>query len=85
MTDTPGRDHNAPLAADRLRDLVERVERLNTERAELQADISAIYAQAKADGFDCRVLRRLIRMRARPVPEDEEMLLETYAAAMGTR
>ncbi|HET6236450.1 MAG TPA: GapR family DNA-binding domain-containing protein, partial [Acetobacteraceae bacterium] len=49
------------IAADRLRSLVERIERLEEERKALGSDIRDIYAEAKSAGFDVKVLRQLIR------------------------
>ncbi len=51
------------IAADRLRSIVERIERLEEERKALGSDIKDIYAEAKSAGFDVKVLRQLIRLR----------------------
>ena len=51
------------IAADRLRSLVDRIERLEEERKALGSDIKDIYAEAKSAGFDVKVLRQLIRIR----------------------
>jgi uncharacterized protein (UPF0335 family) len=73
------------VAADRLRSLVERIERLEEERKALSADIKDIYAEAKSAGFDVKVLRQLIRIRKQEAAEVEELetLLDVYRRALG--
>lgn len=73
------------IAADRLRSLIERIERLEEERKALGSDIKDIYAEAKSAGFDVAVIRQLIRIRRREPSElqEEESLLEVYRAALG--
>lgn len=75
--------HN--MAADRLKSIVERIERLEEERATLQGDIKTIYTEAKSAGFDTKVLRMLIASRKKDQAEWEEQqaLLETYMKALG--
>ncbi len=75
----------APISAERLRSIVERVERLEEERKALAADIKDIYSEAKSAGFEPKVLRRLIRERKREPAEleEEETLLELYKRALG--
>ena len=73
------------IAADRLRSLVERIERLEEERRALATDIKDIYAEARSAGFDVKVLRQLIRIR-REEPaevEEQETLLDVYRRALG--
>jgi uncharacterized protein (UPF0335 family) len=73
------------VAADRLRSLVERIERLAEERKEIGADIKDIYAEAKSAGFDVAVMRQLIRLRAKEPAEveEQEALLDVYRRALG--
>ena len=73
------------IAADRLRSLVERIERLEEERKALASDIKDIYAEAKSAGFDIKVLRQLIRIRRQEPAEVEEAetLLDVYRRALG--
>jgi uncharacterized protein (UPF0335 family) len=73
------------LAADRLRSLVDRIERLEEERNALGSDIKDIYAEAKSAGFDVKVLRQLIRIRKQEPAEVEEAetLLDVYRRALG--
>ena len=73
------------VAADRLRSLVERIERLEEERKALGSDIKDIYAEAKSAGFDVKVLRQLIRIRKQEAAEveEQESLLDVYRRALG--
>ena len=73
------------VAADRLRSLVDRIERLEEERKALSGDIKDIYAEAKSAGFDPKVLRQLIRIRKQEPAEVEEAetLLDVYRRALG--
>ncbi len=73
------------VAADRLKSIVERIERLEEERKALGSDIKDIYAEAKSAGFDVKVLRQLIRMRKQEPNEIEEQqtLLDVYRRALG--
>jgi uncharacterized protein (UPF0335 family) len=73
------------VAADRLRSLVERIERLEEERKALASDIKDIYAEAKSAGFDPKVLRQLIRIRKQEAAEveEQETLLDVYRRALG--
>jgi uncharacterized protein (UPF0335 family) len=73
------------IAADRLRSLVERIERLSEEQKSIGSDIKDIYAEAKSAGFDVKVLRQLIKIR-REEPaevEEQETLLDVYRRALG--
>ena len=71
--------------AARLRSFIERVERLEEEKAELMADIREIYAEAKSDGFDVKTMRQIVRLRRQETHErhEQEALLDTYKAALG--
>ena len=73
------------VAADRLRSIVDRIERLEEERKALGADIKDIYSEAKSAGFDVKTLRQLIRIRKQDAAEVEEMetLLDVYRRALG--
>jgi uncharacterized protein (UPF0335 family) len=73
------------IAADRLRSIVERIERLEEERKALAGDIKDIFSEAKSAGFDVKVLRQLIRMRKQEPAEveEQETLLDVYRRALG--
>ena len=73
------------MAADRLKSIVERIEKLEEERKNLQADIKIIFAEAKSAGFDTKVLRMVIASRKKDQSEwkEQQALLETYMKALG--
>jgi len=73
------------IAAEQLRSLVERIERLEDEKKALSDDIRDVYAQAKGGGFDLRVLRQIIRLRKLNSAErqEQETLLDVYKRALG--
>jgi uncharacterized protein (UPF0335 family) len=73
------------IAADRLRSLIERIERLEEERKALSSDIKDIYGEAKSAGFDVKVIRQLIRIRKQEPAEveEQETLLDVYRRALG--
>jgi len=75
--------HN--ISTERLRSLIERIERLEEERKSLAADIKDIYTEASSAGFDKRVLRRLIadRKREQADVEEEQTLLGLYRRNLG--
>lgn len=78
--------HNSGgVAADRLRSLIERIERLTDEKKALQADIGEVFKEAKSAGFDVKVMRDLIRERAMDAADrrEREELRELYRAALG--
>ena len=76
---------DAPLASDRLRSIVERLEKLEEERRALSGDIKDIYAEAKSAGFDPVVVRQLIALRRKEPAEveEQETLLDMYRRALG--
>jgi len=73
------------IAAERLRSIIERVERLEEERKSLANDIKDIFLEAKAAGFDVGVLKQLIRLRKKEPAEveEQETLLDLYKRALG--
>ncbi len=73
------------IAVDRLRSLIERIERLEEERRALGNDIKDIYGEAKSAGFDVKVLRTIIRLRKQEPAEieEQETLLDVYRRALG--
>ena len=70
---------------DLLREIVERIERLEEEKAALAADIREVYAEAKGNGFDTKALRSVIRIRKQEAAErqEAEAILTTYMQALG--
>ena len=73
------------VAGERLRSLIERIERLEEERAALGADIREVYSEAKGTGFDPKIMRQIVRLRKMDSSDrsEQEMLLDTYKAALG--
>jgi uncharacterized protein (UPF0335 family) len=73
------------VAADQLKSFIERIERLEEEKAGIAGDIKEIYAEAKGNGFDTKVLRKIIALRKRDYNErkEEEAILELYLQALG--
>jgi uncharacterized protein (UPF0335 family) len=73
------------IAADQLRSVVERIERLEEEKKALAEDIKDVYAEAKGNGFDTKIIRRIIALRKRDRAEldEEETILDLYLRALG--
>lgn len=73
------------VAADRLRSFIERVERLEEEKATILGDMKEVYAEAKGEGYDTKILRQVIRLRKmdRAQRQEQEALLELYLSALG--
>ena len=75
----------ADSADERLRLLIERVERLEEEKKGIQDDIKDVYAEAKATGYDAKIMKQIVRIR-KMKPDDRreaEAILQTYMAALG--
>lgn len=82
---TIGHNSATAVAADQLRAIIERVERLEEDKKAISDDIKDIYAEAKGNGYDVKALRTIVRMRKIEISkrEEEEAVLETYLAALG--
>lgn len=72
------------IAADRLRSIVERIERLEEEKKALSADIKDIFQEAKSAGFDIKVLRQVMRLRRMDQAQlqEQDTLLDLYRRAL---
>ena len=72
------------IAVDRLRSLVERIERLEEEKKALSSDIRDIFAEAKSAGFDVKIMRKILKLRKMNATDrdEEEFLLDTYRKAL---
>ena len=72
------------IAADRLRTFVERIERLEEEKAAITADIREVYAEAKGTGFNAKILRQIVRLRGLDQADrrEQEAMLELYKRAL---
>lgn len=68
-----------------LKSYIERIERLEEEKTALAADVRDVYAEAKGNGFDPKIMRQVVRLRkmAKSERQEQEALLETYLAALG--
>ena len=75
------------VAQDQLRAFIERIERMEEEKAAISADIKEIYAEAKGNGFDVKIIRQIVRIRKQDANErmEQEALLELYMSALGMR
>ena len=71
--------------ADQLTQFIERIERMEEEKRALMADIRDVYSEAKGTGFEPKIMRQLVKMRAmdRELLQEQDELLETYRAAVG--
>lgn len=72
------------IAVDRLRSLIERIERLEEEKAAIASDIRDIFAEAKGAGFDTKAMRAMIKLRKMDAADrdEQEYLIETYRKAL---
>ena len=82
MADTISSDS---VAQDQIRAFIERIERLEEEKASIAGDIKEVYAEAKGNGFDTKVLRKIVSIRKQDQSErmEQEALLELYMSALG--
>ena len=73
------------IQAEQLANYVERIERLEEEKANLAADIKEVYAQAKSMGYDTKIMRKIVSLRKMEDQEREEQetLLDVYKHALG--
>ena len=72
-------------SAQRLKSFIERIERLEEEKAGIAADIKEVYAEAKGTGFDVKVMRQVVRLRKQDAEDrrEHEELLDLYQRALG--
>ncbi|HXH52170.1 MAG TPA: DUF2312 domain-containing protein [Sphingomicrobium sp.] len=73
------------VAADQLRLFIERIERLEEEKKGIADDIRDVYAEAKANGYDTKTMRAMVRLRRMETNarQEADALMETYRAALG--
>ena len=73
------------VAGDRLRSFIERIERLEEERATIAVDIREVYAEARANGFDPKIMRQVVKLRKMESGDrqEQEAMLEIYKEALG--
>ena len=72
------------IAADRLRSLIERIERLEEEKAAIASDIRDVFAEAKSAGFDVKIMRAILKLRKMNAADrdEQEYLLDVYKKAL---
>jgi uncharacterized protein (UPF0335 family) len=72
-------------AQTRLKTIIERVERLEEDKAAVANDIKEVFAEAKGEGFDVKILRKVIRLRKQDKAKrlEEEALIDLYLSAIG--
>ena len=73
------------VAADQLRLFIERIERLEEEKKGVADDVKDVYAEAKANGYDTKTMRAIVRLRKmeKHARDEADALLETYRNALG--
>lgn len=73
------------MTDNKLKSIIERIERLEEEKAAIAEGIRAVYSEAKSDGYEPKALRHVVRMRAKSATEreQEEALIDTYMSALG--
>jgi uncharacterized protein (UPF0335 family) len=84
--DDEGQKDNG-IAAEQLKQYIDRIERMEEEKRDLTTTITSIYNEAKSNGFDAKVIRQIIRLRKMDQNEvdEEEALLHLYKQALGMR
>jgi uncharacterized protein (UPF0335 family) len=83
--DSPNIDTLGATAQGKLKSLVERIERLEEDRAAVAGDLKEVYAEAKGEGFDTKIIRKVVRLRKADAAKrsEEEALIELYITAIG--
>lgn len=76
--------HNS-VSKDQLKSIIERVERLEEDKAAIGCDIKDVYAEAKGNGYDVKALRRIVSLRKQDPDKraEQEAILDTYMHALG--
>lgn len=85
MSDTATADVIAGVAAEQLKTIIDRVERVEEDMAGLKEDRKEIYAEAKGNGYDVKAIRKIVRLRKqdRAKRQEEEAVLDLYLSAIG--
>lgn len=83
----PDKTHNrvGGVAVEQLKSIIARVEKLESDKADIAADIRDVYAEAKGNGFCTKTIRAIIKRRAKDAQqiEEEETIMDTYLNALG--
>jgi uncharacterized protein (UPF0335 family) len=83
--DDDGVDVMNSTAQGQLKSFVERIERLEEDKAAVQEDLKEVYGEAKGNGFDVKILRKVVRLRKQDKAklQEEEALVDLYLSAIG--
>ena len=83
--DSPNIDTLGATAQGKLKSLIERIERLEEDKAAVSTDLKEVYAEAKGEGFDTKIIRKVVRLRKADAAKrsEEEALIELYITAIG--
>tara|TARA_B100000989_G_C19469536_1_gene439991 strand:- start:655 stop:969 length:315 start_codon:yes stop_codon:yes gene_type:complete len=83
----PGHNQTGGVAAEQLKSFIERIERLEEDKAAIAVDIREVFAEAKGNGFDVKTMRQVLKLRRMESHErdEQEHLLDTYCKALGLR
>lgn len=73
------------MSNGQLKAFVERIEKLEEDKRQISAEMSYVYAEAKANGFDTKIIRKVVALRKKEAAarDEEQALLDTYMAALG--
>lgn len=88
MTETPDEssiDTLSNTAQGKLKSIIERIERLEEDKAAVASDLKEVYAESKGEGFDTKIIRKVIRLRKQDSAQrqEEEALIDLYISAIG--
>ena len=83
--DSSNIDTLSSTAQGKLKSLIERIERLEEDKASVAGDLKEVYAEAKGEGFDSKIIRKVIRLRKQDTAkrQEEEALIDLYITAIG--
>lgn len=83
--DASGLDTINTTAQGKLKSLIERIERLEEDKAAVSADLKEVYLEAKGEGFDTKIVRKVVRLRKQDAAkrQEEEALIDLYISAIG--
>jgi uncharacterized protein (UPF0335 family) len=83
--DASGIDTLNTTAQGKLKSLIERIERLEEDKAAVASDLKEVYDEAKGEGFDAKIIRKVVRLRKQDTAKraEEEALIELYISAIG--
>lgn len=73
------------VASDKLKQYIDRIERLEVDKKNVSTDIKSVYLEAQAEGFDTKIMRQVVRLRKmeKDARDEADMMLETYRNAIG--